>query len=255
MSVPNAVRDDEDGNFLDEDIDMAAWISKVSADVTRTAFMDQMKVVFGSRVNFDTAFSGFAPNLLRPDHEANMWLTDAATPIRVGTTIHKGSTSKSQTAKSEKFPKGPDFLALVLEHCALTRSQIENRIIPYMIRQESKWPCSRAGRERAAYQHFTQRPTVALKGKRPVAGSLQSRLSVHAPTPVRAGESSRQRLDEDLESYSQVHNQVLPYDEEPAAGEPPSDSTVVAPATAGTNNALHDESNMDIDPELDHLYD
>ncbi|KIJ31297.1 hypothetical protein M422DRAFT_267106 [Sphaerobolus stellatus SS14] len=72
MSVPNALRDNREGYFLEEDIDVATWIAKVSADISRPAFMEQMKVVFGSRDNFDTAFSGFNTNLLRADHEAAM---------------------------------------------------------------------------------------------------------------------------------------------------------------------------------------
>ncbi|KIJ39997.1 hypothetical protein M422DRAFT_257318 [Sphaerobolus stellatus SS14] len=64
MSAPNAIRDDSDSYFLEEDIDVAAWISKISVDITRSAFMYQMKVVFGSCVNFDTAFSGFSKDLL-----------------------------------------------------------------------------------------------------------------------------------------------------------------------------------------------
>ncbi|KIJ38534.1 hypothetical protein M422DRAFT_258905 [Sphaerobolus stellatus SS14] len=81
MSVPNALRDDSEGYFLEEDIDVAVWISKVCADISHPAFMEQMKVVFGSRDSFDTAFSGFDRNLLGADHEAKMWITDAATPL------------------------------------------------------------------------------------------------------------------------------------------------------------------------------
>ncbi|KIJ24576.1 hypothetical protein M422DRAFT_274595 [Sphaerobolus stellatus SS14] len=138
MSIPNALRDDQDGYFLEEDIDIAAWISKVTADISRSAFMDQMKAVFGSHVNFDTAFSGFNKNLLIAAHEANMWITDASTPLRLSTTIVKGSSATSQETKTEKLPRGPDFLALVLKHCALSRVQIYDRIIPYMIRHEEK---------------------------------------------------------------------------------------------------------------------
>ncbi|KIJ38664.1 hypothetical protein M422DRAFT_258539 [Sphaerobolus stellatus SS14] len=252
MSVPNALRDDRDGYFLEEDIDVAAWISKVASDISCPAFMEQMKAVFGSRDNFDTAFSGFATNLLKPDHEATMWITDSSTPLRIDTHIVKGRPPKSQDSKPEKLPTGPDFLALVLEHCALTRAQIYGRIIPYMIRHEAKWPCSRAGIERAAYMHLTLRPPAPHKGKRPVTGSLQSRLSVHAPTPVRTGESSSQRLDADLDKYNQVHEPVLPYEEEPPRGEPEVGDT--APPAAGANNTLPDESNMEVDSELDDLY-
>ncbi|KIJ51772.1 hypothetical protein M422DRAFT_244120 [Sphaerobolus stellatus SS14] len=221
MSVPNTLRDDCNGHFLEEDIDVAAslWISKVAADISHSAFMDQMKAVFGSHDNFDTVFSGFDKNLLRADHEATMWITDSATPLQIGTTIVKGSSTKSQDTKPEKLPKGPDFLGLVLEHCSLTRAQIYGCIIPYMIQHEAKWPCSHAGIERAAYMHFNQHPPAPHKGKSPVTGSLQS-LSVHAPTPVKTGESSCQRLDADLDNYNQVRDPVLPYEEEPPAVNP-----------------------------------
>ncbi|KIJ34070.1 hypothetical protein M422DRAFT_263863 [Sphaerobolus stellatus SS14] len=72
MSTPNALRDDHNGYFLEEDIDVTVWISKVSVDISHSAFMDQMKAVFGSHDNFDTAFSGFDRNLLRADHKAKM---------------------------------------------------------------------------------------------------------------------------------------------------------------------------------------
>ncbi|KIJ24452.1 hypothetical protein M422DRAFT_274762 [Sphaerobolus stellatus SS14] len=252
MSVPNVLRDNNEGYFLEEDIDVAAWISKVSADIPRSAFMEQMKVVFGSCDNFDTAFSGFDKNLLGADHQAKMWITDSATPLRIGNNIVKGSSTKSQATKPEKLPKGPDFLALVLEHCVLARTQIYGRIIPYMIRHEAKRPCSRTGSERAAYMHLALRPPAPHKGKRPVTGSLQSRLSVHEPTPVRTGEASRQRLDADLDNYNQVHEPVLPYEEEPPRSEPEFGDT--APPSVGANKALPDESHMDVDPELDDIY-
>ncbi|KIJ31500.1 hypothetical protein M422DRAFT_266747 [Sphaerobolus stellatus SS14] len=227
MSVPNALRDNNEGYFLEEDIDVAAWISKVSTDILRPTFMEQMKVVFGSRDNFDTAFSGFDKNLLGNEYKASMWITDAATPLRLGNTIAKGSSSKSQDIKPEKLPKGPDFLALVLEHCVLTRTQIYDRIIPYMIRHEAKRPCSRAGRERADYMHITLRPPAPSKG-------------------------NRQRLDADLDNYNQVHATVLPYEEEPPRGAPEVEDTAQQSAVA--NNTLPDESNMDVDPELDDIY-
>ncbi|KIJ25661.1 hypothetical protein M422DRAFT_273372 [Sphaerobolus stellatus SS14] len=244
MSVPNSLRDDTEGYFLEEDIDVAAWISKVSADISCPAFMEQMKVVFGSLDNFDTAFSGFATNLLKPDHEATMWIMDSSTPLRIGTHIVTGRPPKSQDTKPEKLPTEPDFLALVLEHCALTRAQIYGRIIPYMIRHEAKRPCSRAGSEHAAYMHLTLRPPAHHKGKRPVTGSLQSRISAHAPTPVKTGESSCQQLDEDLDSYNQVREPVLPYEEEPPSGEPETGNTV--PPSEGAKVTLTDESHMDI---------
>ncbi|KIJ49879.1 hypothetical protein M422DRAFT_246247 [Sphaerobolus stellatus SS14] len=206
--------------------------------------MEQMKVVFGSRDNFDTAFSGFATNLLKLDHEATMWITDSSTPLRIGTHIVKGRPPKSQDTKPERLPTGPDFLALVLEHCALTRAQIYGQIIPYMIRHEAKRACSCAGSERAAYMHLNQCPPAPHKGKRPVTASLQSRLSAHALTPVQTGESSHQRLDEDLDNYNQVHDPVIPY-EEPPSSEPMTGE--VAPTVADANSSLPDENSMDID--------
>ncbi|KIJ29162.1 hypothetical protein M422DRAFT_269510 [Sphaerobolus stellatus SS14] len=232
MSVPNALRDNHDGYFLEEDIDVAVWISKVAVNISRPAFMDQMKAVFGSRDNFDTAFSGFDKNLLRADHEATMWITDSSTPLHLGTTIVKGSSTESQDIKPEKLPKGPDFLALVLKHCSLTRAQIYGRIIPYMIRHEEKWPCSCAGSERAAYMHLNH--------------------PAHAPTPGETGESSRQWLDADLDNYNQVQEPILPYEEEPPSGEPETGNMVLL--SEGANMTLPDESNMDVDPELDDIY-
>ncbi|KIJ36414.1 hypothetical protein M422DRAFT_261155 [Sphaerobolus stellatus SS14] len=230
MSVPNALRDDRDGYFLEEDIDVAAWISKVASDISRPAFMEQMKAVFGSRDNFDTAFSGFATNLLKPDHEATMWITDSSTPLQIGSHIVKGRPPKSQDTKPEKLPTGPDFLAL----------------------HEAKRPCSCAGSERAAYMHLNQRPPAPHKGKRPVTASLQSRLSVHAPTPVQTSESSRQRLDEDLDNYNQVRDPVLPYEEEPPSGEP--EDGDVASTMADVNSILPDENTMDIDQIVSDIY-
>ncbi|KIJ52843.1 hypothetical protein M422DRAFT_242774 [Sphaerobolus stellatus SS14] len=222
MSVPNALRDDDEGYFLEEDIDVAAWISKVSADILRPTFLEQMKVVFGSRENFDMAFSGFNKNLLGTDYNASMWITDAATPLRLGNTIAKGSSSKSQDSKPEKLPKGPDFLALVLDHCVLTRTQIYDCIIPYMIWHEAKQPCSRAD-----YMHLTLRPPAPSKG-------------------------NRQRLDADLDKYNQVHETVLPYEEEPPRGAPEVED--MGQPSAVANTTLPDESNMDVDPELDDIY-
>ncbi|KIJ54272.1 hypothetical protein M422DRAFT_241520 [Sphaerobolus stellatus SS14] len=175
MSVPNAIRDDSSGYFLEEDIDIAAWISKISADISRPAFMYQMKVVFGSRDNFDTAFSRFSQDLLRADHKASMWITDLSTPLQI-------------------------------------RSNIVNH--------EEKQPCSGAGSEHAAYMHLNQCLPAPNKGKQPVTGSLQSRIALHAPTPAKTGESSQQWLDVDLDSYNQVREPVLPYEEAPPCSNP-----------------------------------
>ncbi|KIJ45457.1 hypothetical protein M422DRAFT_250770 [Sphaerobolus stellatus SS14] len=141
MSVPNTIRDNSEGYFL-EDVDVAVWISKVAADI-----------------------SGFDKNLLQANHEATMWITDSATPLRIGTTIVKDRSNNSQTTKPERLPTGPDFLVLVLEHYSLTRGQIYGRIILYMIRHEAKCPCSGTGSERAEYMHLNQRPPPPHKGK------------------------------------------------------------------------------------------
>ncbi|KIJ42653.1 hypothetical protein M422DRAFT_254096 [Sphaerobolus stellatus SS14] len=230
MSIPNAIRDDSDSYFLEEDIDIAPWISPTPL----------------------SSFSGFPANLLRANHEATMWLTDSSTLLRIGSQIIKGHQTKSQMQVSEKFPKGPDFLSLILKHCSLTKERIYTRIIPYMERHEEKWPCSAAGAERAAYMHLNQRMPTPNKGKRPMTGSLQSRLSLHAPTPAQTGESSQQQLDMDLESYHQVRDPVLPYDEAPPSGTP--DVEMEVPAIAGTSGTLHNESTMIVDPELEDLY-
>ncbi|KIJ42204.1 hypothetical protein M422DRAFT_254594 [Sphaerobolus stellatus SS14] len=222
MSIPNALRDDNDSFFLEEDIDVAAWLNKISADIHRPAFNSQMKVVFGSRDKFDMAFSGFSSNLLHADHEFSMWITDSSMPLRIDNTITKGKPDKSQS-KSEDFPKGPDFLC----------------IIPYMICQEEKKPCSDAGAGLPAPN----------KGKRPMAGSLKSRTLAHAPTPTKAGESSKQQLDTDLDLSQQVHDVVLPYEEAPPSGEPGIGDN--APISAGASGTLHEESTMDIDQEID----
>ncbi|KIJ47321.1 hypothetical protein M422DRAFT_249170 [Sphaerobolus stellatus SS14] len=252
MSVPNAIRDDSDGYFLEEDVDIVAWISKVSSDISHPTFMHQMKVVFGSRLNFETAFSGFPLNLLCPNHQASRWITDCSTPLRVGSQIIKGHQDKSQMPASMKLPTGPDFLALVLKHCSLTKEQIYNKIIPYMERHEEKRPCSAAGTECAAYMQLNQCPPAPNKGKRPVTGSLQSRLSVHAPTPAKTGESSQQWLDADLDSYNQVHELALPYNEGPPSGTP--DVEMHVPVVTGTSSTLPNESTMNVDQELDDLY-
>ncbi|KIJ47524.1 hypothetical protein M422DRAFT_248959 [Sphaerobolus stellatus SS14] len=219
MSIPNIIRDDSEGYFLEEDVDVTAWISKVLSDITRPIFMHQMKVVFGSRLNFETAFSGFPADLLKPNHQGQMWLTDYSTPLRVGSQIIKGRPDKSQMPASVKLPKGPDFLVLVLKHCSLTKEQIYNKIIPTWKGMKKSGP---------------------------------SRLSVHAPTPAKTGESSQQRLDADLDSYHQVHEPVLPYDEVPPSGTPNVEMDVRT--ISGTSSTLPNESTMNVDQELDDLY-
>ncbi|KIJ55687.1 hypothetical protein M422DRAFT_240307 [Sphaerobolus stellatus SS14] len=252
MSIPNAIRDDSDGYFLEEDVDAAAWISKVSLDISHPTFMHQMKVVFGSRLNFETAFSGFPSNLLQPNHQASMWITNCSTPLQVGSQIIKGHQDKSQVPASVKLPTGPDFLALVLKHCSLSKEQIYNRIIPYMERHEEKQPCSTTGTEHAAYMQLNQCSPAPNKGKQPVTGSLQSCLSVHAPTLAKTGESSQQRLDADLDSYNQAHEPALPYNEGPPSGTP--DMEMHVPVVTGTSGTLPNESTTNVDQELDDLY-
>ncbi|KIJ38599.1 hypothetical protein M422DRAFT_258708 [Sphaerobolus stellatus SS14] len=45
MSIPNAIRDNNTGYFLKEDMDVAAWLSKIATDIPHSAFMHQMKAV------------------------------------------------------------------------------------------------------------------------------------------------------------------------------------------------------------------
>src|ERR1700710_663483 len=103
--------------------------------------MNCMKAVFGSRINFETAFSGFNSNLLCPAFQQARWITDASTPLRIDSQITKGIKGKSQI-EAVKIPNGSDFLKLILEHCSLSREQIYNKIIPYMIRDDEKCPLS-----------------------------------------------------------------------------------------------------------------
>ncbi|KIJ55727.1 hypothetical protein M422DRAFT_240346 [Sphaerobolus stellatus SS14] len=244
MSIPNALRDDRDGYFFEEDVDVMAWMNKISADIYRPAFNIQMKAVFGSRDKFDTAFSGLSLSLLRADHESSMWITDLSTPLRIGDNITKGKPRKPQN-NTEDFPKGPDFLLLVLKHCALSRAQIYQCIIPYMMRQEEKKPCSDVGAEHKAHMRLTLKQPAPNKGKRPMAGSLRSRISAHAPTPAKTGESSKKQLDAELDLFQQVRGAVLPYEEAPPSGEP----------ETGGNSILPEENTMDIDQEIDDIYD
>ncbi|KIJ43783.1 hypothetical protein M422DRAFT_253038 [Sphaerobolus stellatus SS14] len=86
MSVPNAIRDNPDGYFLEEDIDVAAWLNKIIADNSRPAFMHCMKTIFGSCLTFEMIFSGFSLNLLKPEFQQTRWITDSSTPIMSGDT-------------------------------------------------------------------------------------------------------------------------------------------------------------------------
>ncbi|KIJ55432.1 hypothetical protein M422DRAFT_240054 [Sphaerobolus stellatus SS14] len=160
MSMPNVLREDGDDYFLEEDVDVAAWLNKVIDELPRQAIMLHMKDIFGSRINFDMA------------------LVDS------------------------------------LRICFALRC-----IGP---RQET-CDCHR-----------------------------QSKPLVHALTPAKTGESSRQQLDTDLDSYGQVREHALPYDEAPPIGEPESGET--APPSGGATSTLHDESTMDIDQIVEDIY-
>ncbi|KIJ46162.1 hypothetical protein M422DRAFT_250198 [Sphaerobolus stellatus SS14] len=249
MSVPNALREDSDGYFLKEDLDVTAWLIKVIGELPHQAIMLRMKDVFGSRTNFDMAFIGFDPNLLCAEMHRSRWLADASLPLCIGSQITKGIKGKIETAK---IPEGPEFLKLVLEHCSLSREQIYHQIIPYMIRDDEKWPLSAAAVERAAYMALRKQEKAPYKGKKPATANRQLKPSVHALTPAKTGESSRQWLDMDLESYGQAREQVLPYDEAPPSGEPEAGET--APPSGGANSTLYDESTMDIDQIVDDIY-
>ncbi|KIJ43844.1 hypothetical protein M422DRAFT_252755 [Sphaerobolus stellatus SS14] len=214
MSVPNVLREDSDSYFLEEDVDIAAWLTQVIGELPRQAIMLHMKDVFGSHTNFDTAFIGFDPNLLCAEMHRTRWLTDASLPLHIGSQITKGIKGKTQI-ETAKIPEGPEFLKLVLEHCSLSREQIYYQIIPYMIRDDEKRPLSTAAVERTAYMALCEQEKAPYKGKKPATANKQPKPSVHAPTPVKASESSWQQLDTDLESYGQAHEQVLPYDEAP----------------------------------------
>ncbi|KIJ41790.1 hypothetical protein M422DRAFT_255103 [Sphaerobolus stellatus SS14] len=63
MSVPNALREDNNGYFLEQDIDVAAWLTKVIGELPRQAIMLRMKGMFGSCTNFETACYRFDLNL------------------------------------------------------------------------------------------------------------------------------------------------------------------------------------------------
>ncbi|KIJ33925.1 hypothetical protein M422DRAFT_264063 [Sphaerobolus stellatus SS14] len=230
MSVPNALREDNDGYFLEQDVDVAAWLTKVIGELPRLAIMLRMKGMFGSHTNFETACYGFNPNLFQ---------------------ITKGIKGKAQI-ESVKIPEGPEFLKLVLEHCSLSREQIYNQIIPYMIRDDEKRPVSSVAVECATYMALREQEKAPYKGKKPATANRQSKPSVHAPTPAKTDESSRQQLDADLETYGQACEQVLPYDEAPPSEEPAAGE--IAPPAGGASSTLYDESTMDIDQIVEDIY-
>ncbi|KIJ32585.1 hypothetical protein M422DRAFT_265608 [Sphaerobolus stellatus SS14] len=242
---------DNEGYFLEQDVDVAAWLTKVIGELPRQAVMLHMKDVFGSRTNFDTACIGFDLNLFCAELHRSRWLTETSLPLRIGSQITKGIKGRTQI-ETVKILEGPEFLKLVLEHCSLSREQIYHQIILYMIWDDEKWPLSSAAIERAAYMALREQEKAPYKGKKPATANRQSKPSVHAPTPAKTGESSRQQLDADLESYGQAREQVLPYDEAPPSGEP--DAGEIAPPPGGANITLYDESTMDIDHIVEDIY-
>lgn len=152
MSIPNAVREDSDGYFLEEDIDVASWLSELTAQIhSRGTVMQRMKDIFGSPINFATAFSEFDPDSLVPNHLQPKWLTDIVTPIRLDSQIRKG------------IPLGPDFLALVLKHSALSKEQIYEKIIPYMERDARKKPCSATAKSALTTCTLTKEPGLRAR--------------------------------------------------------------------------------------------
>ncbi|KIJ46742.1 hypothetical protein M422DRAFT_249911 [Sphaerobolus stellatus SS14] len=166
---------------------------------------------------------GFDSNSLNPEYQQTCWITDLSTCIWLGSQITKGTKSKAQSTESVRLPQGSEFLALILKHCSLSREQVYERIIPYMERDEEKWPICR----------FIKAPLPPIRA-------------------TQTGESSQQCLDADLDSYNQVHDPVLPYDEAPPSGIPYMEMEV--PAVVGTSGTLHNESTMNVDLELEDLY-
>ncbi|KIJ28082.1 hypothetical protein M422DRAFT_270660 [Sphaerobolus stellatus SS14] len=200
MSVPNALREDSDGYFLKEDIDIAAWLNKVIGEIPRQAIMIRVKAIFGNRINFETVFSGSDPNLLC------------------------GIKGKTQIDTAQIL-NGSDFLMLILNHCSLSREQIYNKVIPYMIRDDVKRSLSAAAVERAAHMALRNQQNALYKGKSLVTGTSQSKSSVHALTPAKTA---------------------------PPSGEPESGET--APPSGGATSTLHDESTMDINQIVADIY-
>ncbi|KIJ27460.1 hypothetical protein M422DRAFT_271372 [Sphaerobolus stellatus SS14] len=225
MSVPNTIRNDPNSYFLKEDVDIAAWLNKIIADNSCSAFMHRMKSVFGSRFNFETIFSEFDSNLLRPDFQQMQWITDSSMPVRVGSQITKGTKDKAQTTEPVHLPQGAEFLTLLLKHCALSRAQIYDHIIPYMEWDEEKRPMSATGMERAAYMLLHQSAPAPNKGKKLLTGT---------------------------KAYNNQHEPILPYSEAPPSGEP--DVEMHGPPAVGVRGTLPDESTMNVDPEIEDLY-
>ncbi|KIJ37759.1 hypothetical protein M422DRAFT_259592 [Sphaerobolus stellatus SS14] len=91
-----------------------------------------------------------------------------------------------------------------------------------------------AGMECAACMQLHHHTPAPNKGKRPLTGSLQSRIMAHAQQPAKA-----------------ACEPMLPYEEEPPRSAP--DVEMSAPVITGASSTLHDESTMNIDHELDDL--
>ncbi|KIJ41828.1 hypothetical protein M422DRAFT_255152 [Sphaerobolus stellatus SS14] len=174
MSVPNAIRDDPDGYFLEEDSSLAA------VSILRRYLVSQ---------------------------------------------IIKGTKDNTQTTTSVRLSHGAEFLTLLLKHCSLSRAQIYNHIILYMERDEEKRPMSAAGMEQATYMLLHQSAPAPNKGKKLLTGH---------------------------KAYNNQREPILPYSEEPPSGEP--DVEMHGPTAVGVRGTLPEESTMNIDPEMEDLY-
>ncbi|KIJ33571.1 hypothetical protein M422DRAFT_264505 [Sphaerobolus stellatus SS14] len=213
MSVPNALREDSNGYFLEEDVDVTAWLTQIIGELPRQAIMLRMKNIFGSCTNFDMAFIRFDPNLLCAEMYRTRWLTNASLPLRVGSQVTKGTKGKTQIATA-KIPEGLEFLKLVLDHCSLSREQIYYQIIPYMIRDDEKRPLSTAAVERAAYMALREQEKATHKGKKPATAHWQSKPSVHAPTPAKADEVHSEWEYVNIDVQLDPDRDTLPVDQE-----------------------------------------
>ncbi|KIJ46045.1 hypothetical protein M422DRAFT_250475 [Sphaerobolus stellatus SS14] len=181
MSVPNVLREDNDGYFLEQDVDITAWLTKVIAvPILRRLVTDSTRICFALRC--------------------------------IG-----ADGSRMPPSLCTSVPKSPRESRV--KH-RLNLEQIYHQIIPYMIRDDEKRPLSSAAVEHAAYMALHEQEKAPYKGKKPATAARQSKPSVHALTPAKTGESSQQQLDADLESYGQAREQVLPYEEAPPSSEP-----------------------------------
>ncbi|KIJ24016.1 hypothetical protein M422DRAFT_275296 [Sphaerobolus stellatus SS14] len=165
------------------------------------------------------------PNAIRDDPDSYFLEEDVDVAAWVGPQIIKGPKDKSQSTTYVKLPTGADFLTLLLKHCSLSKEQRYHQIIPYMERDEEKQPMSTAGIERAAYMQLHQSAPAPNKGKKPLTGN---------------------------KAYNKQREPVLPYSGEPPSGEP--DVEMSAPTVVGASGTLSDESTMNIDHELNDLY-